>query len=152
MPDNKKKIADDLKQGWNQFTEEVQTTGEKLVDEVKRLVEEGNVRKIRIVTEDGNVLLEIPLTAGVVVGGVAVIAAPLLAVLGTLAGIFAKVKLQVIREGESPKEIGGSATRTARPAAAKSSRGRSTKSKRAKPAASKAKSSRGKAAKKKKAS
>jgi hypothetical protein len=151
MPDNKKKIADDLKQGWNQFTEEVQTTGEKLVDEVKRLVEEGNVRKIRIVTEDGNVLLEIPLTAGVVVGGVAVIAAPLLAVLGTLAGIFAKVKLQVIREGAAPKEIGGSTTRSGR-AAAKSSRGRSTKSKRAKPAASKAKSSRGKTAKKKKAS
>lgn len=151
MPDNKKKIADDLKQGWNQFTEEVQTTGEKLVDEVKRLVEEGNVRKIRIVTDDGNVLLEIPLTAGVVVGGVAVIAAPLLAVLGTLAGIFAKVKLQVIREGAAPKEIGGSATRPKR-TAAKSSSGRSTKSKRAKPAASKAKSSRGKTAKKKKAS
>lgn len=151
MPDNKKKIADDLKQGWNQFTEEVQTTGEKLVDEVKRLVEEGNVRKIRIVTDDGNVLLEIPLTAGVVVGGVAVIAAPLLAVLGTLAGIFAKVKLQVIREGAATKEIGASATRPKR-TAAKSSSGRSTKSKRAKPAASKAKSSRGKTAKKKKAS
>ena len=77
MPDNKKKIADDLKQGWNQFTEEVQTTGEKLVDEVKRLVEEGNVRKIRIVTDDGNVLLEIPLTAGVVVGGHAEAVVPL---------------------------------------------------------------------------
>jgi hypothetical protein len=42
-------------------------------------------------------LMEIPLTAGVVAGGVVTVFAPLLAALGALAALVAEIKLEIIR-------------------------------------------------------
>ena len=43
-------------------------------------------------------LIEVPLTAGVVVGGAVTIVAPVLAALGTLAALLTHVKIEVVRE------------------------------------------------------
>ena len=43
---------------------EVMVAGHDLVNYVKRVVSEGNVRRIIIRKEDGDILLEVPLTAG----------------------------------------------------------------------------------------
>jgi hypothetical protein len=43
------------------------------------------------------VLLEVPLTAGVVVGGAVTIVAPVLAALGALAALLTHVKVEVVR-------------------------------------------------------
>jgi hypothetical protein len=86
------------------FTEEVETIGSELVDTVKKLVSEGNVRSLIIRKEDGKKLLEIPLTAGVAVGGAAVIFAPVLAALGAMAALLTKVKIEVVREGQEGKK------------------------------------------------
>lgn len=110
---DKKKDDEDHKDGWKHFTEEIETTGQKLIGEVTRLISEGNVRKLRVRTENNDVALEIPLTAGAVVGGVVVLAAPLLVVLGTLAGLVAKIKIEVVREGD-PKQIEGKRKPTTR--------------------------------------
>ena len=52
-------------------TEEYQVSGDDLVHKVKELVHEGNIRRIIIKNEDGERLIEIPLTLGVV--GIALI-------------------------------------------------------------------------------
>jgi len=88
------------KNRWETFTEEVEVAGHQLMDEVTRLVAEGNVRKLRVRSEHSDVVFEVPLTAGAVVGGVVVLAAPALAVLGALAGLLAKVRIEVVRNVE----------------------------------------------------
>jgi phage terminase large subunit-like protein len=86
------------KNRWKAFTEEVEVAGHQLVEEVTRLIAEGNVRKLRLRSQNDDIVLEIPLTAGAVVGGVVVLTAPWLAVLGALAGLLVKVRIEVVRE------------------------------------------------------
>lgn len=88
------------KNRWKTFTEEVEVAGHQLIEEVTRLVSEGNVRKLRVRSKNSDVVFEVPLTAGAVVGGVFVLAAPALAVLGALAGLLAKVKIEIVRNVE----------------------------------------------------
>jgi len=56
------------------------------------------VRKLSIKDADGKYLLEIPLTVGVVVGGVFMLTAPVAAALGAIAGLLANVKIEITRE------------------------------------------------------
>jgi hypothetical protein len=79
------------------WTEEIEVAGSELVDHIKEMVKAGNVRKVILRTPDGKLLLEIPLTAGAVAGGVVVLVAPVLAALGAMAALVAKVKVEVIR-------------------------------------------------------
>ena len=46
------------------FTESFRVAGEQLVDAVKRLFHEGNVRRV-IIKHEGNTVVEFPLTVGV---------------------------------------------------------------------------------------
>lgn len=57
--------------------------GQALVDKVKELVHEGNVRRIIIKNETGHTVIEIPLTAGVVVA----VAAPIVTAVGAIAAL-----------------------------------------------------------------
>lgn len=86
------------KSGWDAFTEEIEVAGGQLMEEVNRLLAEGNVRRLQLRSEEGDIFLSIPLTAGAVAGGVVVIAAPWLAVVAAIAGIATKVKLEISRE------------------------------------------------------
>jgi hypothetical protein len=63
----------------------------KLVDKVGELIREGNVRRIIVKDEKGNTFVEIPLT----VATVGVVAAPVLAALGTIAALIAHVTVVV---------------------------------------------------------
>lgn len=89
---------DERKDGWKTFTEEIETTGQQLLNEINRLVAEGNVRKLNIKSADGEVFLSVPLTGGVVAGGLVALSAPWLAIIAGVAGLVAKVKLEVVRE------------------------------------------------------
>jgi hypothetical protein len=82
------------------WMEEFEIAGNQLVERVKEVVAEGNVRRLIIRTAEDKVMLEIPLTTGVVVGGVVTLLSPLLAALGALAALLARVKVQVIRSEE----------------------------------------------------
>lgn len=75
-------------------TEEHRVSGEGLVAKVKELVREGNVRRVRIKNEEGRVLLEFPLTVGVV--GVALI--PLWVALGAIAALAADYRVEIERK------------------------------------------------------
>ena len=79
------------------FTEHIEIAASDLVDRTKELIEEGNVRRLIIRNQDDEVLMEVPLTAGVVVGGTITIVAPVLAALGALAALLTHVKIEVVR-------------------------------------------------------
>lgn len=81
------------------WSEEIVVAGGELVERVKQLVREGNVRRLVVRKASGEVLLEIPLTAGVAVGGAVTLLAPVLAALGALAALLTEVKLEVVRSG-----------------------------------------------------
>lgn len=88
------------------FTEEIELAGTELVKRIKELVAEGNVRTLRVKTPGREQpFLELPLTGGVVGGGVLLLAAPWLAALGALAAIVAKVKIEIVRDVEDKVEI-----------------------------------------------
>jgi len=83
------------------WTEEIEVAGAELVVRIEELVKAGNVRRVILRTPDDKLLLEIPLTAGAVAGGVVVMVAPVLAALGAMAALLAKVKIQVVRTDKS---------------------------------------------------
>jgi len=74
--------------------EEFKVSGEKIVEKFKELVKEGNVRRIIILNEKGETLMEIPLTFAVV--GTAL--APVLAAVGALAALIANCTIIVERK------------------------------------------------------
>ena len=80
--------------------EEMKIKGSELVDSVKKLIREGNVRRITIKKESGDVLFEIPLTTGVAVGGALVMFAPVLAAIGAMAALVTNVHVEVERNDE----------------------------------------------------
>ena len=82
------------KHGW---IEVIEIAGDQLVGRVKELVKEGNVRRLIVRRSNGDVLLEVPLSAGLVVGGVTTILAPVLVALGAMAGLIASFKVEVVR-------------------------------------------------------
>lgn len=86
------------------WTEEIVVTGSELVERVKKLVQKGNVRRLIIKKPNADVLLEIPLTAGAVVGGTLMIMAPVLAALGALAALLAEVRVEIVRSEEAEDE------------------------------------------------
>jgi Domain of unknown function (DUF4342) len=81
----------------NTFTEKIEIAASDLVERSKELIEEGNVRRLIIRNQEDEVLMEVPLTAGVVVGGAVTIVAPVLAALGALAALLTHVKIEVVR-------------------------------------------------------
>ncbi|WP_210528402.1 DUF4342 domain-containing protein [Rubellimicrobium arenae] len=56
--------------------EEIEVSGNQLVERVKDLFHEGNIRQLRIIARDGETQFEVPLTIGVLAGGVVALAAP----------------------------------------------------------------------------
>jgi len=72
-------------------TEEFKVSGEKLLQQVKDLVHQGNVRRITIKNKDGIALFEVPLTAGVV-GAVLL---PVWAAIGAVAALAASYTIAV---------------------------------------------------------
>ncbi len=84
------------------WKEEILVTGSELVEKVKELIAEGNVRRLVIRKPDGAVLLEVPLTAGVAVGGVVTLMTPVLAAIGAMAALVKNFRVEIIRTGNLP--------------------------------------------------
>jgi hypothetical protein len=87
------------KQG-KRWTEEIEIAAGDLVATLRNLVAEGNVRRLIIKNSGDRSLLEIPLTAGVVIGSTLALLAPVLAALGALAALLSKVKIVIVRDRE----------------------------------------------------
>ncbi|MFZ2555446.1 MAG: DUF4342 domain-containing protein [Minisyncoccia bacterium] len=63
--------------------ETFKVSGEDLLKTVKKIIEEGNARRIIIKNEAGETIIEFPLT----IGAVGALVAPLLAALGAIAAL-----------------------------------------------------------------
>lgn len=95
------------------FVEEIEVAGNQLVDRVKELAKEGSVRRMKIVADDGDVFLETPLNIGLAVGGVVVLAAPWLAILGAVAALVTKVRIEIEREVDDEEAEDGNVSKSA---------------------------------------
>ena len=76
------------------FKESFKVAAEQLVDAVKKLLHEGNVRRI-VIKQEGRSVAEFPLTVGVV----GAVVAPVLAAVGALAAVLTDCSIEVERTG-----------------------------------------------------
>ena len=75
-------------------SEKFAVSGSHLVEKVKQLIHEGNIRRIRII-HDGKTVLEIPLTIGAPAAAIGILAVPLLAALGAFAVLVTNCTIEV---------------------------------------------------------
>lgn len=78
----------------NAKKEEYKVNGHQLVKKIKELIKEGNIRRIIIKDEKGNILMEFPLTIAVV----GTVFAPVLASVGALAALITNCTIVVVRK------------------------------------------------------
>ncbi|WLT30811.1 DUF4342 domain-containing protein [Geothrix sp. PMB-07] len=72
-------------------TEEFKVEGGKVLDMIKDLIHQGNIRRIILKNESGKTLIEIPLTLGLV--GAALL--PIFAAVGALAAVATRMVIVV---------------------------------------------------------
>ena len=75
-------------------SEKFTISGDKLVEKVKQLIHEGNIRRVRVMHK-GNTILETPLTVGASATAVTALVAPFLAALGAFAALVTECVIEV---------------------------------------------------------
>ena len=75
-------------------TEKFTVSGSQLVEKVKQLIHEGNIRKVRLIHKE-RTIFEIPLTIGAPAAAAVVLAAPVLAALGAFAALVTECTIEV---------------------------------------------------------
>jgi len=78
----------------NTKSETFQVKGDDLLAKVKELIHQGNIRKIIIKDKNGNSIIELPLTIGVV----GAVLAPPLAAVGAIAALVSECTITVERK------------------------------------------------------
>src|SRR3989339_839727 len=71
--------------------EEIKASGDQLLKKIRKLIKEGNVRRIIIKNEKKEVLMEIPVTFAVL----GTVIAPILAAVGALAALVTNCTIEV---------------------------------------------------------
>jgi len=87
----------DEKNGSKTHSEEFKISGNEILNKIKELIHEGNIRRIILKDESGKTFLEIPLTVGLV--GAAL--APILAAIGAAAALVTKMTIVVEKVDEA---------------------------------------------------
>ena len=75
-------------------TERYNVSGNQILDKVKQLIHEGNIRRVRLLHNE-KTIIEIPLTVGAPVAVVGILAAPLLAAIGAFAALVTECTIEV---------------------------------------------------------
>jgi hypothetical protein len=83
-------MTEEKKEGKTKF-EEFRVNGGEILDKIKEVIHQGNVRRIILKDEKGKTFLEIPLTVGVV----GAIVAPILAAVGAIAALASNLTIVV---------------------------------------------------------
>lgn len=81
-------------------------SGGQVVEKVKELIHQGNIRRIRLI-HDGRPLIDIPLTVGAPMAVAAIIWAPVLAAVGALAALITECTIEVQKVGQGSVENTG---------------------------------------------
>ena len=75
-------------------SERLTVSGSELVEKVKQLIHEGNIRRVRLLHQERTVL-EIPLTIGAPAAAIGILAAPILAALAAFAALVTECTIEV---------------------------------------------------------
>ncbi|MBN3880049.1 MULTISPECIES: DUF4342 domain-containing protein [unclassified Nostoc] len=75
--------------------EEFSIRGDALVTKFKELIHQGNIRRIIIKNEEGRILIEIPLTVGVVGGAIGAALFPVIAAVSVIGAMVAHLTIVV---------------------------------------------------------
>jgi hypothetical protein len=75
-------------------TEKFTVSGSQLIEKLKQLIHEGNIRKVRLIHE-GQTLIEIPLSIGAPAAALGILAAPVLAAIGAFAALVTECTIEV---------------------------------------------------------
>jgi len=95
------------------WREKIEGTTDQILAQIKRLIDEGNVRRV-VVKQQGRVIAEFPLTVGVV----GTVIAPVAAAIGALTAVLAECSIEVEKTSapastapaDAVKDAPGSAT------------------------------------------
>ncbi|MGM0409495.1 MAG: DUF4342 domain-containing protein [Bacillota bacterium] len=91
-------LEDEMKNSKKNFEKEnIHVMGNELMEKLKELIHEGNIKKITIKNEKGESILEIPVTAGVV----GLVLFPYIGILGGMAAMLKEYKLEISRDLEN---------------------------------------------------
>ncbi|MBA7572118.1 hypothetical protein ES708_13894 [subsurface metagenome] len=75
-------------------SEKFTVSGSQLVEKVKQLIHEGNIRRVRVIHE-GKTVFEIPLSIGAPAAAIGILAAPVLAAIGAFAALVTECTIEV---------------------------------------------------------
>ena len=90
---------EDLEEENDGFTDDrIHVEGQNLIDKIKEMIKKGNVKKITVRNEQNEIMVEIPVTAGVV----GLVLFPYIGILAGMAAMFKEYTLEIDRkEGQS---------------------------------------------------
>lgn len=75
-------------------TEKFTVSGSQVLEKVKQLIREGNIRRVRLL-HDKRTIIEIPLSLGAPAAAITIMAAPLLAAIGAFAALVTECTIEV---------------------------------------------------------
>jgi len=84
-------------------SEKYTISGDQVVQKVKELIHEGNIRRVRIIHK-GDIVLEMPLSVGAPAAAIGIIAVPFLAALGAFAALVTECTLEVEKIDEKAEK------------------------------------------------
>lgn len=84
-------------------TEKFTVSGSEVVEKVKKLIHEGNIRTVRVI-HNNRTILEIPLSIGAPAAAITILAAPLLAALGAFAALVTECTIEVEKVEPPPEK------------------------------------------------
>jgi len=91
MSDADPKASEKLKGDAKVVVDDIKVMAEDLLKTVKKVLKEGNVRRITVKDKDGKVIATFPLTVGVI----GAVLAPVLAAIGALSAILTECTLSI---------------------------------------------------------
>jgi hypothetical protein len=83
-------------------SEKFTINGDQVVEKVKELIHEGNIRRVRLI-HDGRTILEVPLSIGAPVAVIGIMWMPVLAAIGAAAALLTECTLEVEKIEEKKK-------------------------------------------------
>jgi hypothetical protein len=83
-------------------TEKFTVSGKDILEKVKELVRQGNIRRVRLI-HDNRPLIDIPLTVGAPAVVATMLAAPVLAAIGAAAALLTECTLEVEKVDDKPE-------------------------------------------------
>lgn len=94
-------FSPEAKQNMTKKASDIIVKGNELFAYIKRKIEEGNVRRLIIKNSSGKKVLEIPLSAGMGIGGLLLVLAPVLVAISSIAAWLAEFRVEIVQADDA---------------------------------------------------